>query len=69
MVMQYYFFMLYNKICVVFFGIDDIWHLTNSLKAILLTILTVFLILVLVAIFRKVTKGTVLEKIGKLFGI
>ena len=69
MVMQYYFFMLYNKIGEKVFGIGDIWHLTNSLKAILLTSFTVLLILVSVVTYRKVTKGTVLEKLGKLFGI
>lgn len=69
MTMQYYFFTLYNKLCQKLFEIDDIWHQVNTLKAIFLCLLTIVLILTMVTLFRKYSKGTSLEKIGKLFGI
>lgn len=70
MVMQYYLFFAYNMIAKKVFGIQDIWNLRNTIKAIILCIITIVVILYIVKVYEKtVSQIALFEIIGKKFGI
>lgn len=69
MTMQYYFFTIYNIAGKSLFGIGDLWHMENSVKAIIMTTVTIAIILMIVEVYRKLSKGNNFEIVGKIFGI
>mgnify|MGYP000202514281 CR=1 FL=1 len=69
MTMQYWCFTIYNVLLKKLFGIRDIWHMENSLKAIIMCVGTIFLISVFVEAYNLVTKDTFGGYVGALLGI
>lgn len=69
MTMQYWFFMVYSVIFRRFLGINDIWNMQNSLKAIIMCVVTIFLIIVFIEIYNKLAKNTFLRSVGICLGI
>lgn len=69
MTMQYWCFMIYNLLFNKIFGMRDIWHTENSVKAVIMCIGTIFLISAFVEVYNLVTDGTFGRYIGALFGI
>ncbi len=69
MTMQYWCFTISNVLFKKLFGIRDIWHIENSLKAIIMCVGTIFLISAFVEAYNLVTKDTFGGYVGTLFGI
>lgn len=69
MSMQYWLFTLYKYLFNKMFEIDDIWNIHNSIKAVVLTFVTVVLIIGFVKFYKKFFTTPFFHFCGKMMGI